>query len=225
MRILGVGAHPDDIECYCAGLLAKGAARGDRVYAAVCTNGDLGSVTIPPAELAAVREQEARAGAALYGAELCWLGEPDGQLWVDAKTRAKMAAVLAWAEPEVVVTHVPEDYHPDHRACSELVRGACAARQNSAGTGGPLLLHMDTEAAVDFVPDLYVDISETIETKVAALACHRSQVEWIAAHDGLDLLGWLRAINRARGEQCGVAYAEGYRLAGAAPPGLLQLLP
>jgi LmbE family N-acetylglucosaminyl deacetylase len=224
MQVLAVGAHPDDIECYCAGLLAKYAARGDRVCAVVCTNGELGSVTLPPAELSALREQESRAAAELYGAELRWLGEPDGQLWVTAATRATLAGVFAEWEPDVVLTHHLEDYHPDHRACSELVTGACGARRTPSGAG-PLLLYMDTSAAVGFLPDAYVDITDTMETKVAALACHRSQVEWLAAHDEVDLLAWLRATNRARGHECGVEYAEGYRFVGGAGPGLRELLP
>ncbi len=77
-RILAVGAHPDDIELQCAGTLAKFAARGDQVFMAISTNGELGSAKLSKAEIARVREREARASAGVIGAELIWLGYPDG---------------------------------------------------------------------------------------------------------------------------------------------------
>jgi LmbE family N-acetylglucosaminyl deacetylase len=79
-RILAFGAHPDDIECSCAGTLARCRDNGHCVGIAVVTNGDVGSPTLRKAEIAAVREREARASAAVIGAEFFWLGYPDGLL-------------------------------------------------------------------------------------------------------------------------------------------------
>ena len=207
MRILAVGAHPDDIECCCAGTLAKYVARGDQVFAAVCTNGELGSVVIAPADLPPIREAEAREGAALYGAELWWMGEPDGFLWFNADTWRTMRDIFDWAQPDVIFSHGPEGYHSDHRTASELVRAVWGERRPLTG-GGPALFYMDAEAGVDFVPSLYVDITETIDIKLGALACHRSQLDWILAHDGLDLVDKRRVGTHVRGQECGAEYAE-----------------
>jgi LmbE family N-acetylglucosaminyl deacetylase len=224
LRVLGVGAHPDDIEFYCGGLLTKYAARGDQTFAAICTDGAAGHMILPPRELAALREQEARAGAKVYGAELWWMGEQDGELWGSDTVQAKMAAVFAWARPDVVITHPLEDYHPDHRACSELVTAACGRRRSLLGDG-PALLYTETAALLDFVPEVYIDITGVMEVKSTALACHRSQVEWIMAHDHVDLLAQMRSACRTRGQQCGVPYAEGYRMAWPVNADSAALLP
>ncbi|HEY3396744.1 MAG TPA: PIG-L deacetylase family protein [Armatimonadota bacterium] len=209
MRVLAVGAHPDDVEAYCAGALAVWKARGDQIFVAVGTDGAQGHQEILPEQLAPLRAEEARQAAVVLGAELFPLGEPDGGLFVDPRTRAKMREVLAWARPDLVVTHVPDDYHPDHRAISTLVRDCCGLAPP------PLpLLYMDTEAGTGFVPDIYVNLTGApLETKLRALACHATQVDWLRHHDGIDLLDWVRQAARTRGLQCGVEYAEGYRVA------------
>ena len=206
MRLLAVGAHPDDVECYCGGTVAACAARGDQAFMAVCTDGRLGHVQLAPDDLARLRAREAAQAAAILGAQLSLVGLPDGDLWADAPARDKLAGAFAWARPDLVVTHVPDDYHPDHRACSELVASLC-------DLAGVPLLYMDTEAALGFAPEAWVDLTETVATKLAALACHRSQVEWLLDHDGVDLLAWVRSTAATRGLQCGVAYAEAFAVA------------
>jgi len=74
MRVLAVGAHPDDVEFSCGGTLAKYAQAGHTVIIAYATNGDKGHFRIPPPELALVREREARTAAAVIGAEVIWVG-------------------------------------------------------------------------------------------------------------------------------------------------------
>lgn len=217
MRILAVGAHPDDIEAHCGGTVAKYALRGDQVFACACTDGSLGHQVIPPEELIPIRAREAQEAAAVLGAELRLLGEPDGFLFVDRRTLGKVLEVFAWAQPEVVLTHFPQDYHPDHRACSQLVQAACALPRRRTRGGPakrPLLLFMDAQESTGFSPHVYVDLSGApLERKLAALACHRSQVEWIRHHDGVDLLDWFRSAARMRGLQCGMEYAEAFALA------------
>jgi len=77
LRILAVGAHPDDVEILCAGTLAKYAAAGHYVAIACVANGNVGHMEIDPPELARIREQESRDGAAVIGAEFFWLDVPD----------------------------------------------------------------------------------------------------------------------------------------------------
>ena len=74
MRVLAVGAHPDDLEILCSGTLAKYAKQGHHVTMAVATNGEVGSMTLPNEEIAAVRKAEAAASAAVIGADFVWMG-------------------------------------------------------------------------------------------------------------------------------------------------------
>ena len=77
MRVLAVGAHPDDLELLCGGTLAKYAQLGHHVTMAVATNGEVGSMTLTKEEIAAVRKAEAAAAAAVIGADFVWMGYPD----------------------------------------------------------------------------------------------------------------------------------------------------
>src|SRR5215472_5162228 len=120
-RTLAVGAHPDDIEILCAGTLARCRARGDEIVVCVATNGNMGSMTTQPPELGAIREAEARASAAYLDAEVLWLDYPDEFLYPDHDTRMRFIEMVRQAQPDLILTHTPNDYHQDHRTVSELV--------------------------------------------------------------------------------------------------------
>lgn len=90
MRVLAIGAHPDDLEILCGGTLARFAQRGDPVTMLVMSDGSAGHAQIPAPELAAIREREARAAAAVIGAELVWLGLPDEFVFNDEPTRRRL---------------------------------------------------------------------------------------------------------------------------------------
>jgi len=87
MRVLAVGAHPDDLEMLCGGTLAKYTQQGHQVTMAVATNGEVGSMTLPKEEIAAVRKAEAEAAAAVIGADFVWMGYPDEFLFSREDTR------------------------------------------------------------------------------------------------------------------------------------------
>ncbi len=219
MRVLAVGAHPDDIEFLCAGTLAKYTQRGDEVFNVVCTNGDMGHMIIPPAELAEIRTQEAANAAQAVGAEFKMLGEPDEWLFHDKRTRLMVIDAIRWANPDVIITHSPDDYHPDHRVCSEMVFAASflstvphIETEHSAQDHVAALVYMDTVAAANFIPEVYVDITETLAQKRQALLCHESQVKWLMDHDNMDVVEFVEAVARARGLQCGVQHAEGFQI-------------
>lgn len=215
MRILAIGAHPDDVEVYCGGTLARCALRGDEAYMLACTDGGGGHQLIPPEELVPIRAEEAQAAAAALGARLLMLNEPDGALFAQAAARRRIREVFAEIRPDLVLAHPPSDYHPDHRAAAALAEAACALSHTP-------LLYMDTPGAVDFVPDLHVELTEeALDCKLRAVAWHRSQVDWLRHHDGIDLVEWVRAATHARGSHCRVEYAEGFRLA----PGTGMLRP
>jgi LmbE family N-acetylglucosaminyl deacetylase len=220
MKILAVGCHPDDLEIGCGGTLARFARQGDAVVMCLVANGNRGHVFIQPAELRTIRQEEARIAAAQLGAvELIGLDVPD--LEVDSANPQlveRLVNLIRRVQPDVIITHAPEDYMRDHVEVSRLVFDASfsASVPHFADNALPParitpLYYMDTLAGVNFLPVEYVDISETIETKLSALNCHTSQVKWMADHDGIDFIDFVRTVSKFRGLQCGAAYAEGFR--------------
>src|SRR5438477_12593183 len=102
MRLLAVGAHPDDLEVLCAGTLAKCAARGDAVFMAVSTDGAGGSTTLPESEIVRIRQDEARASAAVIGARSIWLGFSERRLYDNDETRLRYIDLVRETRPDVI---------------------------------------------------------------------------------------------------------------------------
>ena len=120
--------------------------------------------------------------------------------------------------PDLIITHHPDDYHGDHRAVSKLVVDASFAAGLSyyvtdlaAVAVTPSVYFMDTLAGIDFAPEEFVDITATIEVKLAAMRSHVSQVTWIREHHASDIEDLIRTVAHFRGLQCGVPYAEGFQ--------------
>jgi len=217
-RVLAVGAHPDDLEILCSGTLARYARQGAQVSMAIATDGSAGHLLIPPAELAETRRQEARKAAAIIGAEMYWLRFPDELIFEDIPTRLRFIDLIREARPDVILTHDPNDYHPDHRVVSRLMFDASFVAglpniktDHPAHPGVCPLIYFDTLTGAGFLPTEFVDISDTFETKRAMLACHASQLTWLKDHDGIDVLEFITVMARSRGLQCRVQYAEGFR--------------
>lgn len=229
MRILAVGAHPDDLEILCAGTLAKYRARGDDVIMCHVANGDKGHFVIPPEELTRLRAQEAREAAAVIGAVCVAMDFLDVELYDTPDARERFIDMVRAARPDVVITHHPDDYHTDHQLASSLTIDATfGATVPHIKTGHPPLAKlpvvylMDTLAGLNFQPTDYVDITDTLPHKVAMLSKHSSQLNWLQEHDNYNALDALETMAKFRGYQCGVKYAEGfirYRVWGRNQPG------
>ena len=219
MRVLAVGAHPDDLEILCAGTLAKYAARGDQVIIAVATNGEVGSATLPKEEIADIRRREAQASANLIGAEFIWMGYPDEFLFSTQETRLDFLNLVRKARPDVILAHAPIDYHPDHRTSGQILWDirVMTTVPNIVTEAPPCdripeIYYFDTLAGIDFVPQYYVDISETFEMKKAMLACHCSQSAWLENQYDMNYMQFIEYTCRYRGVQCGVKYAECFQV-------------
>lgn len=217
-RVLAVGAHPDDLEILCAGTLAKYARQGAKVVMAVATDGSAGHMVIPPRELAEIRQAEAQKAADVIGAELHWLGFPDELIFEDMSTRLRFVDLIRAARPDIILTHDPGDYHPDHRVVSRLMFDASfvaglpnVQTEHPAHPGVQPLYYFDTLSGAGFTPAEYVDISDTYASKRAMLECHASQLRWLKEHDNIDVMDFIDVMARSRGLQCGVRYAEGFR--------------
>lgn len=166
MRVLAIGAHPDDLEILAWASLCAWAAMGAELTLAVATDGAAGGPDAGP-QLAARREAEARAAAAALGVEPRFLGLPDGGLMPDRTLAEALRALIRAARPDLIVTHAPEDYHADHRALA-------AGVLHAAGFSAPVL-HMDTLGGTGFVPTAWVDATAHWPAKCAAILAHDSQ--------------------------------------------------
>jgi LmbE family N-acetylglucosaminyl deacetylase len=219
--VLAIYAHPDDPDVSAGGTLARWAARGADVHVCICADGDKGSSDSDtvPAELVSRRRQEVNAAGAILGVNAHhWLGFCDGELDDNRELIARLVALIREVRPEAVVAPDPtaiffgQHYvnHRDHR-----VVGWATLDAVSPSAGNP---HYFPEAGpphqvrVIFLsgtlePDVWVDISETIDVKAAAIACHHSQLG-----EGGE---WLRKAVRQRAEEAGreatARFAESYR--------------
>lgn len=220
-RALAVYAHPDDAEISCGGTLARWAAAGADVHVLVCTRGDKGSTdpTVAGDALAAQRREESEAAAAVLGlAGTHRLDVPDGELDTDATTRGRIVALIRSVRPDVVVCPDPtallfgDRYwnHRDHRAAGtvtlDAVAPAAANPHYFPDAGEP------HQVAAVFLsgtlePNVWIDVTESIETKIDALFCHRSQLADTSEY----FRGFLRERAEDAGRAAGVRYAEGFR--------------
>lgn len=166
MRILALGAHPDDLEIFVGGTLHAWKAMGAELVLAIATDGAAGGQQ-PPAELRRLRRAEAEAAAAPLGVAPRFLDFPDGALMADGALVAALKALVAGARPDLVVTHAPNDYHADHRALS-------AAVGQAAGFAAPLV-YADTLRGTGFAPTHWVDVTGHFDAKLAGIRAHVSQ--------------------------------------------------
>jgi LmbE family N-acetylglucosaminyl deacetylase len=218
MRVLAVGAHPDDLEILCGGTLARFVAEGHHVIMAHACWGDKGHGEIPHEQVAGIRDQEARAAAQVIGAEPVVLGFPDCELYVNEQSTVRFVDMIRVAKPDLIITHHPNDYHSDHNAVTKLVLDASFSAtlpyyvtDEPPHPIAPPIFFMETLVGLNFTPDEYVDISTTIEIKKQAMSKHVSQITWIKEHHATDILDMIETTARFRGWQCGVPYAEGFQ--------------
>ncbi len=227
MNILAIGAHPDDIETSCGGTLAKYAKLGHKVFTATATNGNIGSATLSMEEIAAVRKEEARRAAAHIGAEYICLDYDDEMFFEDKAARLAFINLVRYCKADVILTHNPEDYNPDHELTSKIINDIAVMipvekikTKSPAYDKIPIIAYFEPVNGLGFVPTEYVDISDVIETKMAMCREHKSQVTWMQdnyqdaiGQNQKDFFDDYYTIARYRGIQCGVEYAEGFRMA------------
>jgi LmbE family N-acetylglucosaminyl deacetylase len=190
VRVICIGAHPDDCEIEFGGTAAKLAARGDAVKFVSVTNGEAGHQLLAGPRLVAIRKGESEEAARRLGISATEvLHHPDGQLLPSIEARNELVRQIRAWEADVVITHRPWDYHPDHRYTGQLVQDSAylvmvpfvcpdipALRQN------PVFFHLEDsfQSPVPFRADIAVDIDDVWPRKLDALDAHRSQVyEWL----------------------------------------------
>lgn len=227
MNILAIGAHPDDIEESCGGTLAKYVKQGHKVFTATATNGNIGSATLPMDEIAKIRKEEARRAAAIIGAEYICLDYDDEMFFEDKAARINFINLVRYCKADVILTHSPHDYNPDHELTSKIINDIAvmipiAKIETKAKPYDkiPIIAYFEPVHGLGFLPTEYVDITEEIEIKKAMCAEHKSQIAWMQDNykDALgngdkNFFDGMITMAKFRGMQCGVDYAEGFRMA------------
>src|SRR5512142_886211 len=124
LRILVIGAHPDDCEYLAGGITVLYSRLGHHIKLVSMTNGDAGGHEITGAQLATTRRKEAGQAARVLGAESLVLDHHDGTLVPTFDNRCEVIRVIREYHPDLVLTHRTNDYHPDHRYTGLLVQDA-----------------------------------------------------------------------------------------------------
>jgi N-acetylglucosamine malate deacetylase 1 len=221
---LSINAHPDDAEAWNAGALKLLKDKGYKIVIATMTGGDLGGCNMNMEETAHVRFQEAKKAAAVLDAEYYTLGGIDGFLFDTKELRLKVISLIRKVGAGVIFTHLPSDYHSDHRTTANIVE--TAAMVSSLDTVPvkekpvditPLLYHTSPLTLSDPLgsqivpPHFYVDVTSVIDTKKKMLECHTSQIDLMKhMHKIDDFFGFVLQGNRNYGKMAGVEYAEVY---------------
>jgi LmbE family N-acetylglucosaminyl deacetylase len=224
---LAIFAHPDDIEFVAAGTLLQLREAGWQLHYLNLSGGDCGSMTTSPEETRTIRAAEGRAAAAILGAEFHESLASDLCIVYEERLLRRLAAVVRQVQPQIVLTHSPEDYMEDHMNTARLAVTATFARGMPNFTTDPPVPPITGDVTVyhamphglcdglrrPVVPDLFVDTTSVQPLKRQALAAHASQKEWLDATQGMD--SYLDAGDEAAGvvgRMSGrFAYAEGWR--------------
>lgn len=229
MKVLAIGAHPDDIEILCAGTLVRYSREGHEVFMCHLCDGNKGSTEHTSEEITKIRRKEAIESAKIVGAVSIWGGLSDGEVVVDLNARKKVVDVIRQADPDLVITHSPTDYHADHINTSKLVFEAAYLANIKLWESDykpskklPYLYYMDTLAGINFQPQEYVDITDTIDTKIEMMLCMQSQLGWLKDMHNSDASEFIKAVAKVRGFQAAVQYAEAFCQQKMYPQGLTR---
>lgn len=218
LDLLAIGAHPDDVEMTSGGWLCRAAAQGYRTGVLHLTRGEMGTHGTPEQ-----RESEAREAARIMGcATVEFAGMLDGQLDDDAASVRTVVDALRRLKPAVVIAPNERCHHPDHEAAARMVRKAVHfAALNGYSTDLPahrVQRLVTARYSAHFEPGFYVDVSDVIEQKKAAILAYASQFQTVMEEDGKPLtrmskegfIDQFLGVTAMLGLKCGCRHAEAY---------------
>ena len=222
-----VTAHPDDIEFMMAGTLLQLGRAGWKLHVMNVANGSCGSSVLNAAEIVPIRAVEARKAAGVLGAILHDPLTDDIQIYYTLELASRLCAVVRHVNPQILLTHGPDDYMEDHVNAARLAVTAAFCRSMPNFPTEPACDPIDSEMAVYHAmpwgltdqlrrpvkADFYVDISDVLAEKRQALACHRTQKQWLDKSQHLDsYLNTMEQTSARMGEMSGrFSHAEGWR--------------
>ena len=196
MKILAVGAHPDDIEIFMFGLITKLKDRGDKIYLMVATDGSMGGDNIA-GKLKNKRKLETTSALKNFSTPI-FLNLPDGHLGDEHIHKSIIREKIRNIKPDLIITHNPNDYHSDHRSLSMLI--------NNVASHYTPILYCDTLMGINFQPNYYIDVTDCFSKKKDAILQHASQ-------DPQRFVDLAILMNSYRAAQCNApqgTYAEAY---------------
>lgn len=189
LRLLVIGAHPDDCEIKAGGLAAMYRANGHHVKFVSVTNGNAGHQSMLPGPLAARRQAEAAAVTELTGIEYEILDNNDGKLLPTLEARFRIITLIRRYQPSLILTHRPNDYHPDHRATSTLVCDAAymvivphIVSEVRPLRTNPVIAYLSDnfQRPQPLQPTVVLNVEPVLEQILDQMACHESQFfEWL----------------------------------------------
>lgn len=202
---MAIAAHPDDIEFRMAGTLLLLKQAGCETHYLNVANGNCGSVDYGPSRTATVRAAEAKRAAKILGAHFHASLVNDLEIFYDLRTLRRVAAIVREVRPSIVLTHSPLDYMEDHTNTCRLAVTAAFAHGMPNFKSTPLraiyqqdvtVYHCQPHGCSDGLrrrirPGAYVNTASVHKTKLAALAEHQSQQNWLDASQGMN--SYLRA--------------------------------
>lgn len=193
LTFLMIGAHPDDMDLRCGGLAMLLRAQGHHVVFLSATNGNAGHMSMTKEALRLRRLKEMEAAAKVYGIVYETLDIDDGYLECSIPVRDRLIRYIRKLKPDVIITHRGCDYHPDHRACGNLVRDCSyllgvpmICPDVPALRKAPVILSCEDRftSPAPFRADVGADIGSVIDRKIQGVLAHRSQfMEWLP-YDG-----------------------------------------
>lgn len=202
MRVLSIGAHPDDADTSAGGLLMKLFRAGWEVRLLSVTDGSAGTYKkeLAGAPLAAMRRAEAARSGAIFGGRYDVMDHPDGRLEPTLANREEIIRYIRLFSPDVIVTNRINDYHADHRYTAQLVQDAsylltvpavCPDTPCMEHMPVVLFWHDGFQKPYPFQPDVIVPIDDTMESVVQAASCHECQYfDWLCWPDHLERTEW-----------------------------------
>ncbi|MHB0958422.1 MAG: PIG-L deacetylase family protein [Pirellulaceae bacterium] len=228
-RVFAVGAHPDDIEFNMAGTLLLLARAGFEPHVMNVSRSNLDSNQLPEDEVIRIRRQEAENAARVADAVYHPPIANDLMIFYEERLLRAMVAIVREIQPTIVLLPSLNDYMEDHTNTARLVITACFSRAMRHFTSTPpcaptdqdvYLYHAQPHLNRDgmrtrVIPEIFVDISSVMETKLRMLSCHESQRQWLDETQGLD--DYCQSMRQASLEvarmraDCGWQYAEGFR--------------
>ena len=195
MNILAIGAHPDDIEFGCGGTLIKYAQKGYNIFLMILTLGQMGGE-------GKIRKKEQIASCEILKSKEVFFGEyTDTKLPLDQSVIESIEKVLKIVKPEFIFVNYFDDTHQDHRHLAQATLSATRYIRN--------VLFYEVPTTQNFIPNVFVDIENTIEDKMEALEAHNSQVLRTNI-EGLPITEMAKSSANFRGTQGRVKYAEGF---------------
>jgi len=196
VKILALGAHPDDIEYGCGGTFLKFARNGMDIYFMVLTKGEFGGDP-------ETREKEQEEAMKLLGVKkIFWGGYTDTELPSERIVITKIDEVIEEVKPDEVYVNYIEDIHQDHRMLAECTLAATRYVKR--------VFFYEDYTSINFEPDIFVDIEDVLEEKQKLIEVYSSQVDK-AYPTKLDMVESVKAIANFRGFQGKVKYAEGFK--------------